>query len=146
MKKLFFLLLFVLSLISCTSKLGLVDTSSDECDYSQCNSQEPGRVNLEVKFTRSAVQRSPKIFLLLGRFEEQNYLDTISTDTVPAYRDYVLIPVDVDHYYSVVAEYFRGDDTIYALDGSYVFKTFYYLCDSICWQVKGNSLNIKLKN
>ncbi len=137
---------FVFGLVSCAYRLGIDGDTSDECDYSSCNSQEPTIAVLEVKFTRSLVQRSPFIFLMVGRYEDQNYLDTIKTDTVPAYRDFVYIPVDVNHYYTVVAQYFRDSDTIYAIDGSYVFKTFYYMCDSICWQIKGNRLNVKLKN
>ena len=146
MKRFFAFLFVILSLISCSKSLGLMDDGTEQCDYSDCNSQEPSIAVLHVKFSRSPAQMSPNIFLMIGRFEAQNYLDTIRTDTVPAYRDFVLIPVDVDHYYTVVAQYIRQDDTIFAIDGSYVYKTFYYLCDSICWQIKGNSLNIKLKN
>ena len=145
MRKLAFVLFLVFIFTGCQIHLGLMDDGTDECDYSQCNSHEPQIAILKVKFTRSRVQRNPLILLMIGHFEDQNYLDTISTDTVPAYRDYIFIPVDIDHYYTVVAKYIRGEDTVYAIDGAYVFKTFYYLCDSICWQVKGNSLNIKLK-
>ncbi len=146
MRKLPILLLLVLSLVACNTRLSLMDDGTEGCDYSQCNSQEPQFAVLNVKFTRSIVQRNPNIFLMVGRFEDQNYLDTIRTDTVPAYRDFVMIPVDIDHYYTVVAQYIRGKDTIYAIDGSYVYKTFYYQCDSVCWQIKGYNLNVKLKN
>ena len=143
--KAWIIFIFFAVLGACDYHLSLQDEGDGTCDYSSCNTREPHIAVLEVKFTRTPEQRSPRIFLLSGRFEEGNYIDTISTDTVPAYRSYVLIPVDVDHYYTVVGEYLRADDTIYAIDGAYVSKSFYYLCDSVCWEIKGNKLNIKLK-
>ncbi len=141
-----FLILLLFS-FGCFQKHALMlEEDYGDCDYSACNSVEPRIAVLEVKFTRTSFQPDPLIFLYLGRYEENTVLDTIRTDTVPEYRDFALIPVNIGHYYTVVAKYIRDKDTIYAVDGSYVTKTFYYVCDSICWEVKGNRLNIKLKN
>ena len=142
------IIIFLVLLIfaSCRFNLLLQDDQEQYSNYFNCNTTEPKVAFLKVKFTRSPNQRNPLIFLFSGRFEEHLILDTLATDTVPSYRDYILISVEVEHFYTVMARYIRGDDTIYAIDGNYISKSFYYFCDTICWEVNGNKLNIKLKN
>ncbi len=120
----------------------------DEYACDGCLSYEPREAVLTVYFTRSTEQRSPEIVLYAGFWEEKNVLDTLKTDTVPAYRDFLLYRVSLDHYYTVAAIYIRGQDTVYAIDGSYVHKEQYYDadCDTLCWKISGNTLNVKLKN
>ncbi len=119
-----------------------------QTEYCGCNTEEPSDGLLTVYFTRTEEQRSPDILLLSGFYEENQVMDTIPTDTVPAYRNYTAFSVPVDHYYTVVAVYYRDSDTIYAIDGDYLAKQRYYDadCDTICWKISGNNLNVKLKN
>jgi len=86
------------------------------------------------------------IIILSGTWDQHNVIDTVRTDTVPIYRDFTVIMVPVDHYYTVAAKYIRNSDTIYAIDGSNVSKQSFIQCDSICWKIVGNNLSVKLKN
>ena len=127
--------------------LGCQQTQIKDYVDCQCVEQEPFRGNLVIYFTRSTEQRSPQILLMNGFYEEGDIIDTIRTDTVPAYRDFVFYPVGIGHYYTAVAIYNRGNDTIYAVDGDFFSKATYYDsdCDTTCWKIEGYQLNVKLK-
>ncbi len=129
--------------ISCEKSIYFKDVS--DC---QCITEEPFYGNLTIEFTRDTEQRSPQILILSGFYEENNVIDTLQTDTVPAYRDFIYYQVPVNHYYTAVCLYIRDGDTIRAVDGGFVKKESYYDsdCDTICWKLTGSNLNLKLKN
>ncbi len=127
--------------------LGCQDMRLKEYSDCQCISQEPFQGSLIIYFTRDTGQRSPEILLMNGFYEEGDVFDTIKTDTVPAYRDFVYYPVSIGHYYTAVAIYLRDRDTIFAVDGDFFSKSAYYDsdCDTTCWKIEGYQLNVKLK-
>ncbi len=113
----------------------------------QCVTREPFQGNLIIYFTRGDGQGSPQILLMNGFYEEGDVFDTIRTDTVPAYRDFVYYPVSIGHYYTAVAVYSEDKDTVFAVDGDFFSKEAYYDsdCDTTCWKIEGYQLNVKLK-
>ncbi len=140
----FIIILFnFLFTISCQQSLTL--KQAIDC---QCITQEPFDGFLTIEFTRDTAQRSPQILILSGYYEEHNIIDTLQTDTVPAYRNFIYYRVPVNHYYSAVCLYVRNGDTIRAIDGNFLKKESYYDsdCDTICWKLTGSTLNVKLKN
>ena len=140
----FIIILFnFLFTISCQQSLTL--KQAIDC---QCITQEPFDWFLTIEFTRDTAQRSPQILILSGYYEEHNIIDTLQTDTVPAYRNFIYYRVPVNHYYSAVCLYVRDGDTIRAIDGNFLKKESYYDsdCDTICWKLTGSTLNVKLKN
>lgn len=117
---------------------------TEDCTYSNCNSIEPMDCDLTVYFTRTSQTPNPRIFVILGDYEDYNVIDTILTNQRDA-KDSKSITVSVNFTYTLVAEYFRGDDTIYAIDANYVYKKSRRECDSTCWKVENKIFNLKLK-
>ena len=143
MKKIF--LLIIIFFVACAQdNLKDFDDYDDDCNYENCNTQEPFFTDLEIKFTRNAENPSPEIYLLLDKYEDNEIIDTINTDSISG--DIAWINVAIGQYYTVYTVYHENNDTIVAIDGNFVLKETYTECDSLCWQVKNTVFNIKLKH
>ncbi len=131
-----FIILFVIS--SCNTDSYYSD---EDCDDFICNSEEPFEAILYVNFTKNTENPNPKILLLEGEFEEFNVIDTLSTD-----EDKLELNVAINQFYTVVAYYLSGNDTIVAIDGDDVKKKSNSECGYECWKITDGSVNVKLKN
>ncbi len=119
------------------------DDAGNNCDYSNCNGIEPFNTDLYIKFTRNKENPNPKIFLMSGFYEDGVIIDSISTDTVSG--KIAVFNVALNIQYTVFCKYKSGNAQITAIDGAFVQKKSYTVCDSVCWQIKNNFFNIKLK-
>ncbi len=138
------ILIFSFLIFSCDKKKSFYD-DYEECDYSNCISVEPYYADLRISFSRTAENPNPKIYVMRGFFENQNFIDTICTDSLEDYLFYAELFVPLNYNYTLAAEYFVDDDTIWVIDGKYVYKKFYYECDSTCWNTYNTNFNLKLK-
>ena len=143
MKIIYFLLIVSMALSCNTNNFKDFDDDDYDCDYSTCNTVEPFYADIKVKFSRDIDNPAPVIYLLSGYYEENKILDTIATDTIS--DNYIYINVAVGHQYTVYTVYKSGNDTIVAIDGNFVTKESYEMCDSLCWEVENTVFNIKLK-
>ncbi len=109
-------------------------------DYSNCITVEPENGKLNLKITINDENKKVPMSIYYGNFEHNVIC---ITDTLEVPQTTYTLPADV--YYSVKAEYKSGNKTIYAIDGGFLEKKSYHVCDSICWVVKDIDLNLKLK-
>ena len=119
------------------------DEDQNNCDFTNCNGVEPFSTNLYIKFSRNKENPNPEIFLMSGFYEDGTIIDSISTDTVAG--NIAVFNVPLKNQYTVFAKYKSANAQITAIDGAFVLKKTYTECDSICWQIKNNFFNIKLK-
>ncbi|OQA00157.1 MAG: hypothetical protein BWY70_00782 [Bacteroidetes bacterium ADurb.Bin408] len=119
------------------------DKPSIDCeypDYSECVTQEPKNGKLKIKITINGENKSVPIVIYYGRIEH----DAVCLrDTLNIKEQQYTVPADV--YYAVKATYKSGNRTIHAVDGGYLEKKSYLVCDSTCWVVKDVDLNLKLQ-
>lgn len=142
MKKIFitFSLIACISISSCNDSY---DSDSVDCntyDYSDCITSEPYDGRMYVKLTINDENTKVPIAIYRGKLEDYDlYLkDTAKTE----YYD-TLLPVD--DFYTVTAEYKRNGEKIFAVDGDDIKKSHANVCDSVCWDVKTGSVNLRLK-
>lgn len=131
-----FILLGVSLFISC-------DKPSIDCeypDYSDCITQEPENGKLRIKITINGENKAVPIVIYYGRVENEA---VCLKDTLKIKEQEYKLPANV--YYAVKATYKSGNRTIHAVDGGYLEKKSYLVCDSTCWVVKDVDLNLKLK-
>lgn len=142
MKKTFFtfLLLACISISSCNDN---IDSSSVDCssyDYSDCITSEPYDGRMYVKLSIDEENAKVPISIYRGKLEDS---DLYLTDTaVSEYYD-TLLPID--YYYTITAEYKKNGTKIFAVDGDNIKKSHANVCDSVCWNVKTGSVNVRLK-
>jgi len=132
-----FLLLFIL-LINCNPNK--YKTEEYDCDYSNCQTSEPILGNLNIKLTVDEKNKEVPLYLYRGYFE-----DNIIVDTFFAENDEININANLNTLYTIVAEYYKNEDTILVFDSNTIEAFSVAYCDSFCWTVKKTSLNVKLK-
>ena len=132
----------LLSIILTVSIVTGCDKPSIDCeypDYSNCITQEPENGILKIKVTINENNKRVPVVIYYGNVEN----DVVClTDTVSARETEYKVPADV--YYSVKVTYISGNKLIHAIDGGYLEKKSYLVCDSVCWVVKDIDLNLKL--
>jgi hypothetical protein len=111
-----------------------------DCDYSNCMSEEPTLGELDMKLTINSENLLVPLYIYRGNLEDNIILDTIFSDS-----ENIKYEVGLNFLYTVVAEYIKNNDTILVVDGTNVEKISGYYCDSLCWNIKGGKLNLKLK-
>jgi len=130
-----FVLSFIL-LFSCNP-----DATYREVDCTQCYRVPPDSAYLHLKLTINSQNSRVPVTVYRDNFERGavRYRDTLSSKSVR-------IPVAINYYYSVTAEYIRNQDTIIAVDGDRIkTKEAVGQCDSTCWVVVGGYLDVRLK-
>jgi len=113
------------------------DDFGGDCDYSSCDGIEPYFADIYIKFTRNNENPNPKIYLMSGFYENGVVIDSVSTDTIDGEK--VIINVNLNYQYTVFIKYVSGENIITAIDGAYVHKSSYMVCDSVCWNVNNDS-------
>ena len=134
-------LLFIIleiSLISC-NKDSNVDCES--YDYSSCNTIEPTDGVLSVIVTKENDSSEIPLTVYKGKFGEPGTL--IFSDTVSEVEVKMILPLNEDYY--AVAKYLNNGKTVSAVDGTFFKKVGQTICDSTCWKIKGNEIDVRLK-
>jgi hypothetical protein len=113
-----------------------------EFNCSECFEDEPEWGSLIVYVTINGENPRVPLVVYIGDIEEGN-IDWYDTATSKEYY----VPVRPDAYYSVVAKYKRGDQTILAVDGD-KFKLEYTdkQCDTPCYYFKGGYIDVRLRD
>lgn len=145
MKTQYLLLVFLILLFSaCSNQLKSdFDDDSSDCDYYNCNTEEPFSAQIFVKFTRNSENPNPIIYLKSGYYDTGELIDTVKTSSISG--NVANFDVYLNRRYTVYTDYKSGDKNITAIDGKIVIKESRIECDSTCWSVKNNVFNIKLK-
>jgi hypothetical protein len=111
-------------------------------DCSTCYQDKPDFGPLQIYV--SINKENPFVPLIIYRGDiESNVIEYIDT----AYSSDWLIDVPVDEYYSVVAEYKEGPNTIFAVDGDkFQLEKNSSDCDAECYYFKGGYIDVQLRN
>lgn len=139
MVRYFLYILLLVSLLYCCGKNDGIDC--EDPDYSDCNTTEPEYGEVQITVTKHEKTSRVPLLLYRGKFGEQGSL--IFNDTVTSVDTSVLLDFENDYY--AIAVYNIDNNTTYAVDGAYLKKKSSKLCDSVCWTVKGNQLDVRLK-
>lgn len=134
MKYFLFLLLTLVALYSCR------DNATD-CENFDCMTQEPYEHEMKIKVTINSENPQVPIWVYEGKFNDTShlvYLDTLKESTTT-----VFFPLN--KYYYTKALYKKGGKTIYAIDGVFFKKYSRSVCDSTCWYIKNESMDVRLK-
>jgi len=128
------------SMFSCSSWDVTSDEDCEYPDYSNCNTTEPFMGVLKISLTNN--ENFPKNTLTLydGYIEDDIIYDTFTINT-----DFRKIEVPINRRYSAKVMYISDTDTIIAVDGTKIVKKSRVNCDSICWTVSGETLDLTLK-
>jgi hypothetical protein len=105
-----------------------------------CFTESPEEAELEIKVTLDDQNRRIPIRIYKGYYENG---DLLSVDTVAVDPFHFTVPVN--QYYTVVAEYKKGNRIIHAVDGSKLKVSSSNQEDgSVCYQIGGDKLNVRL--
>jgi hypothetical protein len=135
-----------LYLIVCLVLLFGCDKSSKmDCenpDYSSCNTVEPVEGSLLVIVTKQDKNSRVPLAIFQGKLGALE--DTIFNGVVSSVDTTFILPLNRDYY--AIAKYIVNGNTINAVDGDY-FETYSKTeCDSVCWSIKGDEIDVRLKN
>ena len=138
--KLFFSISIFLSFLLLMQNCQTITYDEEDCYYNNCNTIEPFETLLSVNYTKNDQNPHPLILLMSGHYEENNIIDTLSPDSTN-----LQVWVSLNHYYTVVAKYKVGNDSVIAIDGKYLEKKSYWECDSLCWKYDEGYIDVTLK-
>ena len=132
----FILMVILTGFISCEKKIDFL-----EIDCSECYRIKPDEGSLTIRVTINKENQSVPIVVYRKEMEHE-LIRLVDTVTVEDYY----VDVDVDHLYSVKAEYKSGGKIIYAVDGDRIrTRKITAQCDSTCWVIRGGNINVRLK-
>jgi len=146
--KIFIIFILFIVIFSCDkiqNDKNYYDDYEDPCEDFSCDTIEPLYAEIEIKFSRTTENPNPKIYIYTDYYENRKIYDTISTDTVADYYFYFYYNVPVNQYYTIVAEYQKGNDTIFAIDGNFLYTEMNVECNFNCWDIKNHNFNVSLK-
>ncbi len=141
-ERLFVICSFVLLGVLFFSACQILSESDDECDTrpSNCLESKPGMGTLEVSCTINSKNPSVPIAIYRGDFEKN---DLVLRDTLSGSGKSYTVPTD--QYYSVVAEYRRGNgDTVIAIDGDDVDFSRNDYCEGPCYESDPGEIDVRL--
>ncbi|HOK52596.1 MAG: hypothetical protein WHT29_08415 [Bacteroidales bacterium] len=118
--------------------------TTDEYFYCiNCIAEHPDSERIKIKLTINAENQRVPIHIFASKFNPYQTNDTVYSDTLT--EGEVTIKVATDKFYSVVAYYKSGNDTIMAIDGG-LFETKKIAgCQNTCWQINGGIYDVRLK-
>lgn len=136
------MILFPFLLVSC-GDYGTIDC--EDPDYSTCIGIEPDSFDVEILLTQINDSEKIPFILYQGKYdifgsEPAMYLQDTATSALYVVR----LPFDRD--YSVKAEYSRPSGTVYAVDGVFLSKKDKKVCDTVCWEIEGKVIDVRLKD
>ncbi len=137
------LTIIALSIITSCNDNQVPQVADEECDtydYSDCNTIEPTQGLLKIELTINDTNPSPILKIYDGFIEENNIIfkDTMTSAHFELY-------VNINKHYSASVDYKNNGKIITAVDGTDFLAKSSQVCDSICWYLVGDELNVKLK-
>ena len=133
------LLIFILLAFGCNKNSY---TDCESYDYSSCNTVEPTDGVLQIIISQENDSSKVPVWLYKGKYgapEVLIYMDTVSTVEIK-----FNLSLNKDYY--AVAEYVKNGKHIYAVDGTFFKKKGQTICDSTCWTINGDVIDVRLKN
>jgi|YNPMSStandDraft_1061717.scaffolds.fasta_scaffold00695_8 hypothetical protein len=115
--------------------------SDSDCSELNCLTTEPYEEIMTIKLTINNENKKVPIWIYEGKYNDTTYL--LYKDTVD--KEYYEIILPLNYHYYVKAKYFKGNNIIYAIDGVFFKKYSRSECDSTCWVVKNNEMDVRLK-
>ncbi len=110
-------------------------------DCSECSVDRPKKGEITVKLTVNDEYPRVPLTIYLGTIENDQYIIT-DTATTGVYT----VEFGVDQEYAVKAEYKKGDNIIYAVDGGeFNTKRISGYCDNTCFIITGGEYDVRLK-
>ena len=138
MKKILLILIVIFTGILMFSCNQLRDCS--DTDYSDCNTVETKFSNLKVRITINSENQIIPIKIYFGNIEDNKLFKSFDT-TISEFQ--YLLPTN--ERFTLAAQYISGDDTIVAIDEGYMKTKSQITCDSICWTLKEDDADLRLK-
>lgn len=131
-----FFLLIILVIIACDKEFVF-----HEVDCSNCYPFRPENSELIIKVTINNENQAVPIEIYRDKIESGRLR---LQDTVTKNKVYIEVPLN--HYYSVIAKYKVGNDSVFAVDGDRI-KTQRVTdqCDTTCWIITGGKYDVRLK-
>jgi hypothetical protein len=119
-------------------------SSTDEYFYCiNCISEHPDSNRIKIKLTINAENPRVPVHVYASKFNPYQPADTVYIDTITSSE--ITIKVATDKFYSVVAYYKNGNDTIEAVDGGLFEAKKIVGCQNTCWQMSGGIYDVRLK-
>ena len=137
-------LLLTMVLFSITSCGEYDDVDCEDYDFYDCIGIEPDSFDVEILITQLNDSEKIPIWIYKGKFDifgSQPQVLIHDTATIALY----VVRLPIGHDYSAKAEYKRNTETIYAVDGVHLSKKDVSVCDSVCWEVTGKEIDVRLK-
>jgi hypothetical protein len=139
----YIIIAFLLVFFSACQSFWLSET--DDCenpDYSDCDTFEPFFADLKLKISNDELNEIQKIEIFYGEIEAGDTLEVISDFEETA--DLLSVTVSTNAEYSAKAYYLKGEDTLICVDGTNFRKRSYTNCDSTCWYLTGDILDLEV--
>jgi hypothetical protein len=135
--KLYFVV-FLLLLFACNKGSNM---DCENPDYSSCNTTEPVDGYFRVIVTKQEKNSKVPLILYQGKFgsPERKVFDSVVSIVDTTF----ILPLNHDYY--AIATYIVNGKTINAVDGAYFEKFSKTECDSVCWSIKGDEIDVRLK-
>lgn len=109
-------------------------------DFEDCSLDEPVDAFFVLKLTKPEGQDSVLVFTYRGKIDNGELIDSFySFNSEESYY------LKVNQYYSAMAEYYKGGDTIRVVDGQELRTVKTSKCEETCWKIKGDELDLRLK-
>lgn len=139
-----FTVLFAATLIF-SACYGFWMSETDDCenpDYSDCDTHEPFFADLEILVSREDNADLDRLQVFYGPADHADSLVTITEFDGEETKVFVTVSTNAE--YSAKAYYLNGADTIIAIDGTNFRKRSYTNCDSTCWYLTGDVLDLEV--
>jgi len=135
--KLYFIVLLVI-LLGCNKSPNI---DCENPDYSSCITTEPVDGSLRIIVTKLNKNSRVPLTLYQGKYGAPEKI--IFNDTVCIVDTSFFLPLNYNYY--AIAKYINNGKTTYAVDGDFFQKYSKTECDSVCWSIKGDEIDVRLK-
>lgn len=139
MVKIYIIIFLIIVLVGCNKDYNVDCTTYD---YSNCNTIEPTSADYTVTISKQSKDSKVPVWLYKGKYGDSHEL--IFYDTILEVETKFNLILNNDYY--AIAKYVKDGRIIYAVDGSYLKKVGKPVCDSTCWIIKGDAVDLRLKN
>ncbi len=139
MVKTLYTIFFLIVIFSC-NKDNTIDCTT--YDFSDCNGIEPTYADINITITKQEKNSKIPIWLYKGKYGDSEEL--MFFDTVSEVNTKINVHLNCDYY--AKAKYEKDGNVIFAIDGAYLKKVAKTICDSTCWKIKGDAIDLRLKN